>query len=121
MKPADRHQRVAEEIQRVVAEVLNREIKDYDLSMVTVTRCDLARDYSEATIRYSVLGDEPARTTCAAHLAKIAGFVQKRVAGEIKLYRVPRLRFEFDPSLDDSMKLEQLFNRIARERRDDQQ
>lgn len=118
MKPTERHQRVADEIKRVVAEVLNREIKDYDLSRVTVTRCDLGRDYAEATIRYSVLGDEQARATSAAQLSKVAGFVQKRVADHIRMYRAPRIRFEYDPAIDDSLKLEQLFDRIARERRD---
>jgi ribosome-binding factor A len=118
MKPAERRQRVADEIKRVVAETLQRDIKDFDLTMVTVTRCDLARDYAEASIRYSVLGDQQTRAICATHLSKVAGFVQKRVAERIKLYRVPHVRFEFDPSIDESLKLEKLFDRITRERQD---
>jgi ribosome-binding factor A len=120
MKGADRHQRLADAILRVVAEALQHEVKDFDLSMVTVIRCDLARDCSEATIRYSVLGDEKKRADCAAHLAKVASFLQRRVAEAVSVYRTPHLRFRYDAGIEDSIKLESLFDQIARERRPDE-
>ena len=120
MKSAGRQQRLADAIRRVVAEALQNEVKDFDLSMVTVTRCDLARDYSEATIRYSVLGDEKQRAVCAANLSKVASFLQRRVAEVVAAYRTPHLRFQYDAGIEESMKLENLFDQIARERRPDE-
>ena len=115
MRHFQRHQRVADELQRVVASVLHDEVKDFDLRMVTVTRCDLARDLSEATVRYSVLGDETARRNCATNLAKVAGFVQRRIADLIRTHHVPHIRFEFDPAIEENIRLERLFDQIKGE------
>jgi ribosome-binding factor A len=116
MKPADRRRRIADEIKRLAAEILQKEINDYDLTMVTILRCDVTGDLSEATLRYSVLGDDECRQQSAHDLSRVAGFVQRRIADQIHLYRVPRIRFTFDSSIDESMKIERLFDEIARER-----
>jgi ribosome-binding factor A len=64
-----------------------------------------------------VLGNDDVRRDCAEKLAKVAGFVQRRIADSIKIHHVPRVRFQFDASIEESMKLERLFNEIERERR----
>jgi ribosome-binding factor A len=116
----DRTQRVADAIKRVVAEAIHDEVKDFDLRMVTVTRVDLARDFSEANVRYSVLGDEAARRDCAERLGKIASFLQRRIGDEIKIHHIPRVKFQYDPSVDESIKLEKLFDEINRQRKQDE-
>ena len=113
----DRTQRVADAIQRVVAEAIHDEVKDFDLRMVTVTRIDLARDFSEAIVRYSVLGDDAKKRECADQLVKIASFLQRRIADEVKIHHIPHLRFMFDPSIEEGFKLEKLFDEIDRERK----
>lgn len=119
-RSVDRQQRVADAIKRIVAEAIHSKVKDFDLTMVTVTRCDLARDFSEATIRYSVLGDEAKRMDCAEKLGKIASFLQRRIADSIKIHHIPRVRFLYDPSIDEGFKLERLFDEINRERKQDE-
>ena len=119
MKAADRRRRVADEIKRLAAEILQREVHDYDMRPVTVLRCEVTNDFSEATIRYSVLGGEAEREQCAHNLDRVAGFVQRRIADEIKLYRTPRIRFVFDRSIDEGIHLQRLFDQIARERKED--
>ncbi len=119
-RSTDRTQRVADAIKRIVAEAIHHEVKDFDLRMVTVTRVDLVRDFSEATVRYSVLGDEMKRHACAEQLGKIASFLQRRIGEEIKIHHIPRVKFLFDPSLDESMKLEKLFDEINRQRKQDE-
>lgn len=121
MKRFERSQRVSEEIQKIVAEVIQREIKDYDLSSVTITRAEANRDLSEATVHYSVLGDEDERRECADILKRIAGFIQKRVGDELRLRQIPHIRFAFDKSIAEGAHMEELFDQIAREQeRDDQ-
>lgn len=114
---ADRTQRVADAIKRVVADAIHHEVKDFDLRMVTVTRVDLARDFSEATVRYSVLGEEEVRRDCKEKLGKVAGFLQRRIADEIKIHHIPRVRFQYDSSVEEGLKLERLFDEIERERK----
>jgi ribosome-binding factor A len=119
-RSADRTQRVADAIQRVVAEAIHNEVKDFDLRMVTVTRIDLARDFSEATVRYSVLGDEVAKRDAAEQLVKIASFLQRRIADEIKIHHIPKIRYQYDSSIEEGLKLEKLFDEINRQRRQDE-
>ncbi|GAB4322232.1 MAG: hypothetical protein Kow0074_13640 [Candidatus Zixiibacteriota bacterium] len=121
MRRFERSQRVGEEIQKIVAEVILREIKDYDLSSITITRAEANRDLSEATVHYSVLGDDDARRECTEILRRIAGFVQKRVGDELRLRQIPHIRFAFDKSIAEGARMEELFDQIAREQeRDDQ-
>ena len=121
MKRFNRSQRVSDEIQRVVAEAIQRDVKDYDLSRITVTRCEVNRDLSEATVRYSVLGEEDERREAAAMLAKVAGFLQRRVGDQLRLRQTPHLRFSFDESIAEGARLDELFGQIERERDDDDQ
>lgn len=116
----DRTQRVAEAIQRVVAAAIHDEVKDFDLRLVTVTRVDLARDFSEAIVRYSVLGDEAKKRQCAEQLGKIASFLQRRIADEVKIHHIPHLKFAFDPSIEEGFKLEKLFDELNRQRKQDE-
>lgn len=121
VKRFDRSQRVSDEIQRVVAEAIQRDVKDYDLTRVTITRCEVNRDLSEATIRYSVLGGEDERHETAAVIAKVAGFLQRCVGHRLGLRQTPHLRFAYDESIAEGARLEELFGKIERERDDHDQ
>jgi ribosome-binding factor A len=116
VKRFERSQRVADEIQRVVAAALQSEIKDYDLSRVTVTRCEVTRDLSEATVLYSVLGDENDRQDCRQMLGKVTGFLQHHIGERLALRLTPHLRFRYDDSIAQGARMEELFDKIARER-----
>jgi ribosome-binding factor A len=116
----DRQQRVSDAIRRIVAIALHDEVKDFDFTMLTVTRVDVTRDLSEAAVRYSVLGTEQKRRECADQLAKVSSFIQRRVGEEITIHHVPRVRFVYDPSIDHGIELERLFDQIDRERKNDQ-
>lgn len=121
MRHFDRSQRVADEIRRIVAEALQREVKDFDLTRITVTRCDVTRDLSEATVRYSVLGNDEHRREAADQLSKVTGFLQRRIGDALHLRQTPHLRFAFDESVMESLRLESLFDQIANERKNDDQ
>ena len=116
MRHFERSQRVAEELLRVVSILIRAEVKDFDLTPVTIIHCEVTRDLSEARIRYSVLGDEETRRRCADALGKVGGFLQRRVGDHLGLRQTPRLHFAFDDSVADAAKLQELFEKIARER-----
>ena len=120
LKQFDRTQRVAEAIQRIVAEALQGEIKDFDFSRVTVTRCEINRDLSEATVSYSVLGSDDDRRRCTDNLGKVAGFLQRLIGDGLTLRNTPHLRFKYDDSVIEAARLDELFNRIERERTGDE-
>ena len=120
MKHYDRAQRVADSIKRIVAEALQGEIKDFDMTRITITRCVATRDLSEATIGYSVLGSEDDRRESAARLSKVSGFLQRRIGDELHLRQTPRLHFKYDESIVEAARLDELFSQIEKERGDDE-
>jgi len=120
MKNFDRSQRVADAIKRIVAEALQGEIKDFDMTRITVTQCVVTRDLSEATIGYSVLGSDEDRKESATRLSKVAGFLQRRIGDELRLRQTPRLHFKYDESVIESARLDELFHQIDKERKDDE-
>lgn len=110
---------MADEILRLVAGMLQGEVKDFDLSAVTLIRCEVSHDLAEASLRYSVLGDEDKRREAADALGHVAGFLQRRVGESLGLRQTPHLRFSYDSSQVESVKLQELFDQIARERDND--
>jgi ribosome-binding factor A len=102
-----RTERVGEEIRDVLARLLREEVTDPRIGIVTLTRVDVAPDFSNARVHWSVLrarpaaadeGAEPDAET-AAGLASAAGFLRRRLARELTLRRTPELHFVHDPSL----------------------
>jgi ribosome-binding factor A len=102
-----RTERVGEEIRDVLARLLREEVTDPRIGIVTLTRVDVAPDFSNARVHWSALrprpeaadeGAEPDAET-AAGLASAAGFLRRGLARELSLRRTPELHFVHDPSL----------------------
>lgn len=116
MASHERLRRVSDAVHHVVAEVLQREINNFDLSRVTVLRCEVTGDLKEATVHYSVLGDAEDRRLAAINLGKVSGFLQHRLSKEIPTYRVPHLCFQYDSAIEDGIRLQEIFQKIEEER-----
>jgi ribosome-binding factor A len=96
-----RTERVGEEVRAEIARVLREEATDPRLQLVTLTRVDVAPDFSRADVWWSVVERKgaPAREETEHALAKAAGFVRRRLAEVLPLRRMPALHFHYDPSL----------------------
>ncbi|MEO0009788.1 MAG: 30S ribosome-binding factor RbfA, partial [candidate division WOR-3 bacterium] len=68
-----RERRVADAIRDIVAEIILKQISDPGVGFVTVTRCSLSRDLRNATVYFSVMGDEAERQRSLAHLEHARG------------------------------------------------
>lgn len=91
---SSRPQRVGDEIQKELARLVQFELKDPRLGMVTITGVEVARDFSYADVWYTVLKGEPAKSQKA--LESAAGFLRTQIGRVIKLRVTPQLRFRFD-------------------------
>lgn len=91
---SSRPQRVADEIQKELARLVQFELKDPRLGMITLTGVEVAKDFSYATVWYTVLKGEPAKSQKA--LESAAGFLRTQIGRAIKLRITPQLRFRFD-------------------------
>ncbi|HUF01161.1 MAG TPA: 30S ribosome-binding factor RbfA [Gaiellaceae bacterium] len=90
-------------------------LKDPRIGFVTVTGVDASRDYAYATVYVSVLGSEHDRERTLEGLAAAHGVLQAAVARALRLRRTPVLRFEYDPAIEQGVRLTQMIDELAPE------
>lgn len=110
-----RARRLADRIQVIVAEMLERRIKDPRLGFVTVTDVRVTGDLREATVFYTVMGDQSEREDTAAALASATGIIRSEVGKQTGIKFTPTIAFVEDAVPETAAHLEELL-RTARER-----
>jgi len=100
--------RVDEAMRQVLGDALAQDLKDPRVGFVTVTDVKTSPDLRHARVYISVLGDAPAREATLDGLRSAHGYLQGRVAGELRLKRTPELRFELDDTAERAARLERL-------------
>lgn len=110
-----RARRLAVRIREVVASALERGVKDPRLGMVTVTDVRVTPDLVDATVFYTVYGDEAARLASAQALESARGLLRSQVGRATGVKVTPTLTFVHDRLPDDAQHLEKLIS-VARER-----
>ena len=103
-----RVRRIADRIREIVAATLERQIKDPRLGFVTVTDVRLTADLHDATVFYTVLGDELARTESAAALESAKGIVRSTVGRQVGLRFTPTISFVHDALPESAHHIEEL-------------
>jgi ribosome-binding factor A len=114
MDPA-RARKLADRIQRIVAEMLERRIKDPRLGFVTVTDARLTNDLRDATVYYTVYGTDGERADTAAALESAKGVIRSEVGRQTGLRHTPSLAFVPDGLPDNVRHVDELLAR-AKER-----
>jgi ribosome-binding factor A len=110
-----RPERVAQRIQREVADIVGNRLRDPQVSQwVGVTDVEVNPDLTLARIFVSVLseGEEQRRTLDA--LERATPFVRRELAGRLGLREVPEIRFLLDTSIERGARVEELLRRIER-------
>ena len=103
-----RPERVAEQLRMDVADILQHELKDPRLGLVTCTRVDLTGDLRHAKLYVSVLGEESAKKSSMEALESATGYVRRQLSKRLGLRVSPEIVFVFDPSVEYSIRLEGL-------------
>ncbi|MBP2702830.1 30S ribosome-binding factor RbfA [Microbispora sp. RL4-1S] len=109
MMDAARARKLADRIQQVVAEMLERRIKDPRLGFITVTDARITPDLSDATVFYTVFGSEAERADTAAALNSAKGIIRSEVGRQTGLRHTPTLTFVHDPLPDSARHMDDLF------------
>ena len=110
--------RLQQLILELVAESIQREIRDPRIGVVSITRVKLAPDLSRARVYWSVLGEDATRRTTERGLQDALPVLQRAVAGGLRTRITPRLALQFDETLQKSIRLEEIFHDIHRENRE---
>ncbi|HEY0601623.1 MAG TPA: 30S ribosome-binding factor RbfA [Herpetosiphonaceae bacterium] len=112
-----RTEQIGDEIQRILGEVIQSEVKDPRVGFVTVTGVTMTPDLLRANVRISVLGDDQERKTTMQALERAKGFLRRRVAEELSLRQTPELKLHLDTSLDHALRIGELLHQIDEERK----
>lgn len=108
-KSAGRPQKLGDQIQREVSELLARELRDPRVGMVTITAVDVSPDLSHAKVFFTTLDKEKLAETLDG-LKRAAGFLRSQLARRLKLYTTPELRFVYDESVERGDRLSRLID-----------
>jgi ribosome-binding factor A len=105
-----RIRRVNEAMRAVLSDAIATDIKDPRVGFVTVTGVKTSPDLRHARVYVSVLGDEPTREGSLQGLRSAHGFLQHRLASELRLKHTPTLTFDYDDTVDRGMRISQLLD-----------
>jgi ribosome-binding factor A len=102
--------RVNEVIRQVLGDVIANDLKDPRIGFVTVTDVDTSPDLRTARVYVSVLGGESERDKALAGLRSSHGFLQGKIAAELRIKRTPTLTFHYDDSIDRGVRISRLLD-----------
>lgn len=104
-----RNLRLADQIQKDLAELIQREIDIKRAGLITLSGVELSADYAHAKVYFTVLGAEP--ETAATVLNDKAGWLHSQLYKLLHIHTVPSLRFFHDPQLKHGIEMSQLIDR----------
>lgn len=109
-KEFNRTRRVSELIQRELAQLIQQEINDPRLGMVTVSAVKVSRELSTAKVYITLLGNTDQRQTTLDVLNHAAGFLRRELGHRLRLRLTPALHFVYDESVSRGVELNELIN-----------
>jgi ribosome-binding factor A len=112
-KDYSRTLRVADQMQRELAELIRLEVKDPRVGMVTLTGVEVTSDYTHAKVFFTLLGTPAQQEAAQRGLTHAAGFLRGQIGRRIKLHATPELHFVFDESVERGDRLSQLIDRAV--------
>jgi ribosome-binding factor A len=116
MSAGERMRRVDTAVRQVVGDVVSQDLKDPRVGFVTVTDVKTSPDLRHARVYVSVLGTPDEQEASLEGLRSAHGFLQRRVAGELRLKHTPELEFVLDHTAERAFRLEALLESSEDER-----
>ena len=103
-----RRARIADQIQRELADLIRLEVRDPRVRLVTLTAVELARDPAHARVFFTVLAPESEAREVLEGLQRAAGFLRTNLAHRLSTRTVPELHFAYDESIERGARLSRL-------------
>jgi ribosome-binding factor A len=106
-----RTHRVGEQIQRELAALIQCELKDPRLGMISISAVSVSRDLGHAKVYVSVLGSEEQTAESMTVLKHAAGYLRHKLGKSLHMRVIPELHFFLDRSLEEGARIGALINR----------
>ena len=105
-----RTRRIADQIQRELADIIRIELKDPRVGLITLTDVDVSQDHAHARVFFTVLGDAAQAQAVGEALQHASGFLRSQLARRMRLRTVPQLQFKYDTSVARGARLSRLID-----------
>jgi ribosome-binding factor A len=106
-----RQQKIGAQLQRVLSELISREVNDPRVGNVTITSVSVSPDMKAARVYYVPFASQNPPEQVQEGLKRASGFLRREVAQQLGLRHTPRLEFVFDESIDRAARLTGLINK----------
>lgn len=107
-KEFSRGRRVADQIQRYLAEMIQMELGDPRIGIVTITGVDVTHEFERARVYFTVLGNQHDIETTTKVLNHAAGFLRSALAKRLRLRTTPELVFVYDETIEKAYRMDAL-------------
>lgn len=108
--------RLAEQIKQRLATVLQRDLADPKLGLVTISRIELDKEFTQCKAYWSVIApngkEQAARRASAEVLERATGFCQREVGAILHTRSVPQLKFVFDEGISGAVRMQELLKEL---------
>ena len=106
-------ERLNNELQEVISEILFKEVKDPNLKFVTITGCDTTSDLSFCKVYFTVLNKD--KDEVLKSLRSASSFIRGEISKKVEIRHTPELRFIYDESIEYGEKIEKIIEKINEE------
>jgi len=120
MAEGKRSEKVADVIRKEISEmVLLKTIKDPRIGFLTITRVSVSDDCRMARVYFSVMGDTNERNRSLEGLNSAKGYVRKELGRRMRLRYTPDIIFQFDPSIEYAIHIDEVIHQLHEARKKD--
>lgn len=115
--PVNRTDRLNSLLKEVISDVIRKDVRNPRVvELVTVTRVQITKDLRHAKVYISVIGAEQDKVETIEALNSAAGFIAVQASHQVVMRYFPELVFKLDDSVEKHMRIEELLNKLSKER-----
>ncbi len=100
------------DLKREISFIINNKVKDPRVGFITITDTRLSSDFKCLDVFVSIMGEYENISSSLKVLKKCCGFIQKNLSRRLKLKNVPRIRFLYDKSVDEGMRISNILENL---------
>lgn len=112
-QPFSRPDRVADEVQKVIASYFYRDHFDNRIRGINITGTRMTKDLRMAYVYYYISGDDAAKAGCAEALNHLRPGIRHEISTQVKLKFAPDVKFFFDESIEHGERIDQLLSELG--------
>jgi len=113
MANEQRRRRVEDQIQQELSQILQLELKDPRVRMITISGVKVSPDFAMAKVFYTILGTAEDRDLADDGLRSASGFLRTALGKRLRIHNIPELRFTYDTSIERGVRLSQLIDQAV--------